>query len=122
MRKITYQDYARYLQSEGYSSAETRNLYEEMKRLDPQVRRWMIDWFYGGGYPADAIEGVTVQFLVEEVGMKPMNAFISMDWLKKDPEAAKYALTHAKTPLPMEKTDEMPEHMGEPDDEGITEA
>lgn len=56
-----------------------------------------MDWYFGAGYPADIIEGVTVQMLVEEAGLKPMNAFIAMDWLMKDPEAAKFALTHVKS-------------------------
>lgn len=122
MRKITYRDFSRYALNEGYTAAQTLNLYQEMKKLDPQVRSWMVNWFYGGGYPAESVEDVTVRLLVEEAEMKPLNAFIAIDWLKKDPAAAKYALTHAKAPLPMERTDALPEHMEEPNDEGITEA
>ena len=119
MRRITFREYSQCLTGEGYSPTEILNLYNEMKALDPQVRRWVIDWFFGGGFPGEIVEGVTVQYLVEEVGMKPMNAFIAIDWLKKDPDAAKYALTHARAPLPMEDADaqDAPE---EPNDDGIT--
>lgn len=119
MRRITYREFSRYTLGEGYTPAETLNLYKEMKRLDKQVRRWFIDWFYGGGYPAEVVEGVTVQMLVEEAEMKPLNAFIAVDWLKKDPEAAKYALTQAKAPLPMDRCEDAVE---EPEDDGISES
>lgn len=119
MKRITFREYARYLTGEGYSPAEILNLYEEMKTLDTQVRGWVIDWFYGGGFPQEIVEGVTVQYLVEEVGMKPMNAFIAIDWLRKDPAAAKYALTHARAPLPMEDA-ENPVDLEEPTDDGIS--
>lgn len=39
-----------------------------------------------------------MQMLVEEAGLKPVNAFIAMDWLMKDPNTAKFALTHVKSP------------------------
>ena len=36
------------------------------------------------------IEGITVEYLVKNYGLKPVNAFIVIDWLKTDPQAAKY--------------------------------
>lgn len=119
MRRIAFREFSQYLIGEGYSPAEVLNLYREMKALDPQVRGWVIDWFYGGGFPKEITEGVTAQYLVEEVGMKPLNAFIALDWLKKDPAAAKYALTHARAPLPMEDA-ENPDNLEEPTDDGIS--
>lgn len=122
MRKITYHDFTKFLKEEGYTSAEAWHLYWEMKKLDPKVRRWVVEWFYEGTYPAESVEGVTVPMMVNDGGMKPLNAFIAIDWLIKDPEAAKYALTHMVQPLPVKAPEELPEDKEEPvDDEGITE-
>lgn len=124
MRKITYLEFTRFLREEGYTPAEAMHLYREMKKLSPKVRSWVIDWFNEGVYPADVVEGITVQMMVESGNLKPINAFICMDWLIKDPADAKYALTHVVQPLPVkpdEYESQLPADMEEPiDDEGIT--
>lgn len=122
MRKITYSEFSRFLLGEGYSPSESLNLFREMKQLSPKVRGWVIDWFFGGGYPTEVVEDMTVQMLVEEAELKPLNAFIAIDWLMKDPDAAKFALTHAKMPSveePEEPGQEVPKDARIPQDEEI---
>ncbi len=81
---------------EGYSLYELAHLFKVVCEMDSRVRRWTIRWLLGMGLPKERIEGVSVPFLIDE-GYRPMNAFIIMDWLTKDPEAAKYSLVrHAR--------------------------
>ena len=50
------------------------------------------------------MQGVTVQGLVDELHMKPINAFIAIAWLKESPEEAMYYLTRLNTAAFPEKT------------------
>ena len=47
---------------------------------------------FGVEIPDEQVENVTVQELVDNLSMEPVNAFIAVDWLTKQPEEAKYAL------------------------------
>ena len=91
--KIGRKEFFMALENEGYTKQELKHLFHVVRHMDKKVRKWVIDWFGGKGYPKDRIEGVTVMDLVEKQGLKPLNAFIVMNWLLTDPDAAKYSLT-----------------------------
>jgi hypothetical protein len=38
--------------------------------------------------PKITLEGYTFKDLIHQYGMKPIGAFITMDWLKREPEKA----------------------------------
>lgn len=99
MRRIAFKEFSEFLHGEGYTVAETVHLFKRIKQFNPMVRKWFVGWFLGEGYPCDVVEGLTMQMLIEEGQLKPINAFIVMDWLMKDPSAAKFALANAKAPL-----------------------
>ena len=102
--KMTRSEFNERMNDEGFSLFELAHLFKVVCEMDSRVRRWTLQWLLGKGFPGDFIEGVSVPMLVEQ-GYKPMNAFIIMDWLIKDPEAAKYSLTrHASPQVVDEKT------------------
>ena len=68
--KITFREFRDFLFEAGCSEAEVCHLYRAL--------------------PDAEVEGVTAGYLVEKCGYKPLNAFIVLDWLKADPQAAKY--------------------------------
>mgnify|MGYP001851198626 CR=1 FL=1 len=88
--KITYKEFEAYLEKAGYSLREIAHLFNAVKSMDRDSRKWVLRWFDNGALPSIEIEGVTASYLVDECGYKPMNAFIILDWLKTDPQAAKY--------------------------------
>lgn len=98
--RMTCQEFYECMSDEGYTLFELGHLFRAVCEMSSRVRRWTIRWLLGMGLPKDSIEGVTVPFLVSE-GYKPMNAFIIMDWLEKDPEAAKYSLVRHTRELEM---------------------
>lgn len=100
--KMTRSEFDEQMRTEGYSRFELTHLFKVVCEMDSRVRRWTLRWLLGRGYPQDIIEGVSVPILVEK-GFKPMNAFIIMDWLIKDPEAAKYSLTRHASPMEVDK-------------------
>lgn len=99
--KMTYGEFENILLNDEYSIKEIRHLFNAVKEMDKQSRLWVIKWILFGEYPVDEIEGITAQQLVDEMGFKPMNAFIILDWLKTEPDTAKYFLlktNHSQDP------------------------
>lgn len=90
--KITYREFQRFMKKDGYTDKEIRHLFNTIKKMDRESRRWVIHWFHEGEFPKDVIEGVTAELLVNKLGYKPINAFIALNWLKEEPESAKYFL------------------------------
>ena len=90
-KRISYREFKSFLKkSNYYTDKEIRHLFNSVKQLDKETRGWVIDWFHTGEYPSKEVEQVTVRTLVDDFGYKPLAAFIAIDWLKNDPQAAKY--------------------------------
>lgn len=96
--RVIYKDFYEAFISDGdYSKYEIKYLFDALKSADKQTRKWFINWFQTGIFPDDEIEGVTAEFLINELKCKPLNAFIILDWLKAEPETAKFFIM--KLPL-----------------------
>lgn len=99
MIRIKEEEFFTLMEQEGYTAEELNHLFRVIRDMDPRIHSWVRGWLKGDGYPEDRIEGVTVEELVEHQGLKPLNAFIVMDWLLKDPDGAKYSLTRPQMEL-----------------------
>ncbi|MCD7885098.1 MAG: hypothetical protein LUI87_15580 [Lachnospiraceae bacterium] len=90
--KIGYKTFYSFLKKSdyGYTEEEIKNLFLSVRAMDEESRGWVINWINGKGLPRTIVEDVTADFLVNEVGMQPINALIALDWLKHEPEMAKY--------------------------------
>lgn len=51
------------------------------------------DWMSSGKEPSIVVEDYSYTELIEKYSMTSIGAFITLDWLVKDPEKAKKALT-----------------------------
>ena len=89
-KRLIYRDFKKFLLKDGYTESEIVHLFKAIKKTDADTRRQITDWFNGDGFPEDIVENITVNFLVTEYGMKPINAFLTIDWLKHNPQSAKY--------------------------------
>lgn len=98
--KITYKDFGIFMKSEGYTESETKHLFSAVKSMDRESRAWVVEWFNKGVFPDKEIEGVTAEYLINQCGYKPLNAFIVLDWLKADPQAAKYFVLKFPSTIP----------------------
>ncbi len=97
-KKITFREFKSLLKKENfYTDKEIRHLFNAVKHMDKETKGWVINWFHTGEYPSNEVEQITVRTLVEEFGFKPLNAFITIDWLKQDPQAAKYFIMKMPT-------------------------
>ena len=110
-RRITYKEFYRTINDETLSDRDVRRLFLAVKDSNTDVKKWFIDWYCGDGYPSVTVEGITAEFLAEEYGMNPVNAFLTLDWLREDPRAAKYFLV--KRHMPPMITEEVEAEMQE---------
>ena len=90
--KITFKEFCSFLSRDGYKDGEIRHLFNAIRSMDSESRSWVIWWFAADRLPTKEIQGVTAEYLIKECGYKPLNALIILDWLKTDPQAAKYFL------------------------------
>lgn len=109
--KITFREFRSFLTEEGCSEAEIRQLYRTVKSMDAESRGWVIRWFCTSELPEDEIEGVTARDLIDKFGYKPLNAFIVLDWLKTDPQEAKYFMM--KIPSTISPSDSIGQEIAE---------
>ena len=98
--RISFKEFHRFLSEDDYTDKEIRHLFHAVKAMDQESRRWVLRWFNQGSYPDQGIEGVTAKYLVETCGYRPLNALIILDWLKADPQAAKYFVLKIPSTIP----------------------
>ena len=102
--RISFKEFHRFLSEDDYTDKEIRHLFHAVKAMDQESRRWVLRWFNQGSYPDQEIEGVTAKYLVETCGYRPLNALIILDWLKADPQAAKYFVLKIPSTIPPGET------------------
>lgn len=76
----------------GYTRPEAEQAAAKMERMEPRLLKQLDWWFRTGDLPEDVYEGFTVLELIEERGFAAPAAFLYLDWVLREPEAAKAAL------------------------------
>ncbi len=61
---------------------------EKIINCQPEIKAAFNRWWQSGQLTSFAIEGYTVQRLQDEHGMNAIAAFLTLDWLLREPEAA----------------------------------
>ena len=76
-----------------YSDSEAAELAERLLAMQKPVRDILEQWLKTGQVESSfAIEGYTLQQLMDEFGMNLPAALLTMDWLSQNPEEAIEAL------------------------------
>ena len=65
---------------------------EKLNKLQPIVLDNFEAWLNEGKIPDIEIEGYSYRILVNDYGMKPVGAFLTLDWLCRDPQKASLSL------------------------------
>jgi len=106
-KKIKYLSLYRYLTDtnvgEGLKPFEAvRNINRIRNIKNPAILAAMKSYFETGITPDISINGVTFQQLVNNEDMKPVRAFLMLDWLDSEPmEALNYLMSdRLKSPMP----------------------
>lgn len=77
---------------ESYPEFMIEQTASKIENFDAEIKEAFELWLSDGTVPKITLEGYTFKDLVHQYGMKPIGAFITMDWLKKEPEKATKAL------------------------------
>jgi len=76
------------LTDEGCPSFMVSNMVEKIKAMDPELLAVFSLWCDNGKTPDIEVEGFTFESLVNDYDMNPVGAFLTLDWLRKEPEKA----------------------------------
>jgi hypothetical protein len=66
---------------------------EKLINLHPTLASQAADWWDSGVPVAISAEGLTVQSLMEQRGLNPVAAILTLDWLLREPEKARLAIS-----------------------------
>jgi hypothetical protein len=93
MRKPTAKEISQRLVNEfGYSRRGSEVAAAELAAAHEKIQTAFLRWWQTGEITKMEVEGYTAQRLIQERHMKPVAAFLTLDWLLKEPAAALKAL------------------------------
>lgn len=81
------------LKEEGYPFYMIEQTVEKIDNLQPAIKDCFEKWVKDGVYPEIEIEGFTFRRFIEEQDKTAVAAFLALDWLIRDPQAAKVSLS-----------------------------
>ena len=76
----------------GYPEGGARLVAEKLLACAPQIKRAFSLWWETGNLTDLQIEGYSVKRLIDEHSMNPIAAFLTLDWLSREPEKARASL------------------------------
>ena len=80
------------LKEENYPAHMVDVTIGKLNKLQPIVLDNFEAWLNEGIIPDIEIEGYSYRVLVNDYGMKPVGAFLTLDWLCRDPQKASLSL------------------------------
>ena len=80
------------LKEENYPAHMLDATIAKLNKLQPIVLESFEVWLNEGKLPDFEVEGYSYQVLVNDYGMKPVGAFLTLDWLCRDPQKASLSL------------------------------
>ena len=82
---------ARLVEEFGYPEDGAHLVADRLNAMQPAVKRAFEKWWAGDTVQFE-VEGFTVERLAGTVGLKPIAAFLTLDWLVREPQKAKIAI------------------------------
>ena len=80
------------LKSEGYPEFMYEDTCNKVTCFHECITKAFISWLENNDTPDIMIEDYSYDFLTNQMNMHPIGAFITLDWLIREPEKAKQAL------------------------------
>lgn len=81
---------------EGYPSHMMVQTINKLVNLSEPIKTSFENWYLSGELPVFELSGYTYQQLVSDFKMKPVGAFLTLDWLLREPYEAKIALSQGR--------------------------
>lgn len=93
----------RLMQEFGYPRGGAELVIEKILQMQPVILAEFREWWQKGTVSELEIEGYTVKGLMEEHGLNQLAAFITLDWLVREPDKAKACLRRGYDLIVMEE-------------------
>ncbi len=78
----------------GYTEKNAERIALNLQECTPVVQEAFEKWWRGEGLDTHLeVKGYTLKRLIEEQGLRPIAAFLDLDWLIREPEKALKALS-----------------------------
>ena len=92
--RISYKRLLNYLTDNlGYSEIRAKRTISALRRSDSCILEAFLRWFYTSKFPKETLYGVNVKALCDRRSLDPVTAFLTVDWVAREPQAAKKALS-----------------------------
>lgn len=82
------------LKNEGYPEFMHENTYQKITRFHATIASSFSSWIEEEVTPNISVEGYSFDYLVKKMNMQPIGAFITLDWLLREPQKAKNTLAN----------------------------
>lgn len=90
----------------GYSPEKAKQTIGRLRKMDPEILHLFLEWYKTKKLPGDPVNGVTIRELMEHDGLNPVAVFLALNWVKRDPQTARYALSHPVDAVALTQSDE----------------
>ena len=78
--------------SQDYPQYMLEQTADKLENMNSNLKVAFEDWANNGTIPTVEVEGWSYNRLIEKFKMRPIAAFIALDWLIRDPEKASKSL------------------------------
>lgn len=78
--------------SQDYPEYMLETTADKVENMNKSLKEAFEDWANNGTIPTIEVEGWSYNRLIEKYNMRPVAAFLALDWLKRDPEKATKSL------------------------------
>jgi len=76
------------LKEQGYPTFMLEKTADKVENLSQPLKESFSLWVESGIEPSLSIKGYSYSILIEKIKMKPVGAFITLDWIMREPEKA----------------------------------
>lgn len=78
--------------SQDYPDYMLEQTADKVENMNKSLMEAFEDWANNGNIPTIEVEGWSYNRLIEKFNMRPVAAFLALDWLIRDPEKASKSL------------------------------
>jgi len=82
----------RLIEEFGYSKVKAKLIWQKITEISPNLFVVFEDWWNNGKQPNISIESISFEDLTTDFSMNALAAFLTLDWLTRDPKTAKESL------------------------------
>ena len=88
---------ARIVSEFGYTEKRAEEAVQKLQTSNPAIQEAFEKWWVGEGLDEQlVVQDYTLQKLIDKHGFNPMNAFLTMDWLIREPARALRGLSRGR--------------------------